>query len=85
MSRRNSYLVGLTAVSLPPNLDSWPRWVLMVVGFLIGAARAAAIALTVVAIVVLQPSLFDGVYERLYLKENYTGQRLCTWKKTRAA
>ncbi|MDT5003359.1 MAG: spermidine synthase [Mycobacterium sp.] len=38
-------------------------------------ARAAAIALTVVAIVVLQPSLFDGVYERLYFKKNYAGQR----------
>jgi spermidine synthase len=28
-----------------------------------------------VAIVVLQPSLFDGVYERLYLKRDYAGQR----------
>src|SRR4051812_15370310 len=37
--------------------------------------RAAAIAATGAVIVLLQPSLFGGVYERLYLKEDYAGQR----------
>ncbi len=37
--------------------------------------RAAAIALIAVAIAVVQPRLFDGVYERLYFKQKYAGQR----------
>ncbi|MCV7173333.1 fused MFS/spermidine synthase [Mycobacterium manitobense] len=37
--------------------------------------RAAAIALTAVVIVFVQPWLFDGVYERLYFKDDYAGQR----------
>ena len=38
-------------------------------------SRAVAIALTGVAIVILQPWLFEDVYERLYFKNNYAGQR----------
>jgi spermidine synthase len=39
------------------------------------AAAIAAIAAMGVVIVLLQPSLFGGVYERLYFKEDYAGQR----------
>lgn len=39
------------------------------------ASRAAAIAATAVVIVFVQPVLFDGVYERLYFKGDYAGQR----------
>jgi protein-S-isoprenylcysteine O-methyltransferase Ste14 len=33
-------LVSL-AVSIPPIIESWPRWVLLAVGFLVGAAVIA--------------------------------------------
>jgi spermidine synthase len=37
--------------------------------------RAAAIVASAVAIVLLQPFLFGGVFERLYFKNDYAGQR----------
>ncbi len=37
--------------------------------------RAAALAATGMAIVLAQPFLFGGVYERLYFKNDYAGQR----------
>ncbi len=48
------------------------------------ASRAAAIALTGVAIVILQPWLFEGVYERLYFKENYAGQRFAHLRESKS-
>jgi spermidine synthase len=47
-------------------------------------SRAAAIALTGVAIVILQPWLFEGVYERLYFKENYAGQRFAHLEESKS-
>ena len=47
--------------------------------------RAAAIALTGVVIVFVQPSLFGGVYERLYFKKDYAGQRFAHLAENRAA
>jgi spermidine synthase len=47
-------------------------------------SRAAAIALTGVAICILQPWLFEGIYERLYFKENYAGQRFAHLKENKS-
>ena len=47
-------------------------------------SRAVAIALTGVAIVILQPWLFDDVYERLYFKKNYAGQRFAHLEESKS-
>jgi spermidine synthase len=45
------------------------------IGKRLPTGRAAALAATGVAIVLVQPYLFGGVYERLYFKNDYAGQR----------
>ncbi|OBK17270.1 hypothetical protein A5636_22975 [Mycobacterium asiaticum] len=48
------------------------------------SSRVAATVLAGLAIVILQPWLFDGVYERLYFKQHYAGQRFAHLKENKS-